>query len=891
MANYVESATLKLVDQTSGPANQINAALKRLHATARTLNTSARINVTAPGLERVQQQLQRLSASASKPIRITTDTSQANRQLDNLRARLNRLNASNRAALASGALGTGQYRGNAAIVAALAAAARNQSGKRELDAFMRNFRSANGRDPSWTGAAQTPLQRLGRGAVATGQTIRPYAPIPSANISQIATAILGAAALTTVVRSIASGILTEDDAKLRLRLSGNTETQIAEKLAEARRLSTGQFRGVSAGNILDASLEAANQAITEADVGKQMALVARNAQILAAVFKDTEKGAQEARQLGRVLGRVGVGLDPVAGQNFSDQIIKAVIASGGDVTISEVRRMAQQLKSASIGITARGLSDLVSLRDEGGRQGTADARSFIQDTLRSNLNKRDKAAQIEAGIRDASGVTKTDVAKRLADNPVEFVFSDMIPKLRKLGANLDNAAEVSAGLRKIGYTEPAVTFGLQVVQQREQIEADRRSKRQANVEVALGDDTSIRGRMARLDAQLQNVAGIATEGLVAPAGRAAKVIEDRFADITKRGGFDATDVSAVAGGFALAMLPKLVANAGKDPMSVAALTLVGAGIALTTAAGALLKFAGFENPFTAAFDKTKEERAKDARDAKVAESEKRIADITAKLDKERRLPVEMRDALVREREQKRREVDDIRAVDRAATTAQNEAKLREKLGSPDKAQSDVKTASDNLKEITAQIKRNNDELADPKTSAARREDIKANLPKLEAEFNANRVAEMKLLERSASAAILAAIDAAKADPRRNPQSGDDLRLPKPAPVIGSGDELRAPLLQNDTRLDKLVEAFNLRANQETTGADRLSTVSASIKEASVAVGESGTTAANAITSGAAAAGAAYGSAAAAQISAAVANVSVTVNPQPVPANIGTQGPR
>lgn len=909
MANFVESATLKLIDQATAPANRINAALRRLQATADSIGR----NTT--GLDNLKRKLDALNQASAKQLRVTADTTQAQRNLESLRRSMDALNRANKRAAISGLAASAiaaNAKGGSPAAAAVAAALGGRQGtskvadaiQRAQDNFIRDFERANGRAPSWVNPKLTGSQstggvaaRFASAATTAGRVAASPLPDP-ATLGTIAK-IAAAAAVYKVASIGVSGLLAEDDAKFRLRQSGNTEAEVARKLAFARELSTGPFRGVSAGQILDSSLEAANQAFNTTDVKAQMALVARNAQILAMTFKDTAKGAEEARQLSRVLNLAGVGLDPVKGQEFGDQIMKAIIAGGGDVTAQDTRRMLQQLKAARIGLSARGIGDLISLRDEGGRQGTADARMFIQELTRANLNKRDKALQIAAGFRDADGTTKLDVAKALKDNPIDFILDQIVPKLRKMGANLDDAAEVAAAGRKLGFGESAVTLLQQVTTQREQIEADRRSRRRVNLESALGDDTSIRGRMARLEAQVQNAAGVATEGLVAPAGRAMRGVEDRLAEITKRGGTpDTADIAAVAGGFALAMLPKLISEINpKDPMSVAALTLVGAGIALTTAASALLKFAGVDNPFNLGDGKTAAERATEARNAEIATLRARAEQIDQKIAKERRLPIEMRDSMIRERDAARAKITALEAEGNAAARVETERKLREKIGSPDRATSLANTALADRAEIDKQLARNLAELNSTGKGAPseeRKAELKEGIERLTRERNlANTLAE-QALARSAEAAVLGALDRAQARIRR--ENGDAREPLAPAPRPQSGDEIRAPLLQNDTRADKLAEAFGLLGANNATLADRLQTAGDSINNATTALpaalvaagAETGATIAGGLQSQASAIGNSIGAAAAAQLQGVTLNVTATAAPA---ANTGTQAPR
>ena len=67
MATFVEQAVLKLTDQTSAPANKINASLNRLFATANKLKKiDVRINVRATGIDKIEAQF-RTATRAGPP--------------------------------------------------------------------------------------------------------------------------------------------------------------------------------------------------------------------------------------------------------------------------------------------------------------------------------------------------------------------------------------------------------------------------------------------------------------------------------------------------------------------------------------------------------------------------------------------------------------------------------------------------------------------------------------------------------------------------------------------------------------------------------------------------------------------------------------------------------
>lgn len=83
MANYVEQATLKLNDQTSAPARNINASLRRLYNTAKQLQD---LSGKSAGLNALVRDLQKASRVASRlpTIKLRVDSSQVQRAITRL---------------------------------------------------------------------------------------------------------------------------------------------------------------------------------------------------------------------------------------------------------------------------------------------------------------------------------------------------------------------------------------------------------------------------------------------------------------------------------------------------------------------------------------------------------------------------------------------------------------------------------------------------------------------------------------------------------------------------------------------------------------------------------------------------------------------------------------
>ena len=599
MANFVESATLKIIDQASPKLARINSQLDKLASRKITISIDYR------QAQRAAQVLKGLNTKVDESFKIHTKAAQKLAAIDRATARQradDQIRVANAHAQNKQAI---QAQAAQARLAAIQARAQAQAATQAAQAQTRlNAASASPRTQATTtrtqarASASSPVANLlpssnrllthGIGGVGSGFG---FGNVVAAGLTGAALYQLGRYIATNTLK----GVTDTSDVRAQLIQSGLTPQQTQARLNEAMTISrTPGLRSISGAQLAEASLEIANQALTERDKGDQMKILARNAVILGTTFKDTEKGAQEARQLGRALNLMGKSLDPVQTKLFGDEAMRAIIAGGGDVTAGDFRRTMQQMKAEGLNLSPQAIGDVISMRDEGGRNIIADLRMFMNELTRTNLNKKDKALQTAEGIRDEQGNANLGFVTQFKQDPVSAVLNKFMPKLLKAGVDLDNSTAVIAAFQKMGFGAQASTMPARIITQRDQVMADRLARMRVDLDASLDPEKqSLRTKTASFTAQLQNQMSDVGSPVAQRAGKALDTLTNSLAT----GTFDpAKQSQQIMEAFAPNLM-QAIANPKDGPMAVAAFILQNAGGLLVSAANALIsKFGGDKNP-------------------------------------------------------------------------------------------------------------------------------------------------------------------------------------------------------------------------------------------------------------------------------------------------------
>jgi len=257
-----------------------------------------------------------------------------------------------------------------------------------------------------------------------------------------------------VGREAVSATSSSEDARVRLLQAGFTDAEANQAVEMSRKVQQ-KFSQVPAAAILDASVEQLstlrNSNASLSDYETAMERVARNSQRLAIAYKDAAKGAVEARQLERLSQIMGADVDNTRIQELQDAAMRAVVASGSEMTIAEAVRTMQQLGSTlTRSLSPQALTDILLTRDEGGRASTAEWRTAMQNMMRADLNKADKRAQTALGLRDAQGRAIPEVVDAFSSSFIDAVDKYIVPALEAPGLGQAGSAEIGAWLDEVG---------------------------------------------------------------------------------------------------------------------------------------------------------------------------------------------------------------------------------------------------------------------------------------------------------------------------------------------------------------------------------------------------------------------------------------------------------
>lgn len=601
MADFVESATLKVIDQSSKPIAKINAAIRKLAKEAAKLNNikvqldtkNAQRNVDALGkaikaLPKSKQvavavkatgvaQAQRQLASLSKPrtVRVAVQTGgiqAAQRQL----AALTKLRMVNITA-----------RLNSTVQQQLAKLPRNQN-------INLNFVTRGGGvNNAGKSMARAFLDTL-HGGNAGATIARGFLAAIGGNLNQL---------VTRAGATAANAPLNKEDARQRLVAAGLDPAVINFMEQQSSELS-GRFQGVTETAILEAGREAAGR-ITDVESPEGQARfaavlerIARNTQITAALTgKGIEDGGNQARLIEGVIQQVGATNDPARAEQISTAILRGLQASGGDLTAADAKRLAQQLSVARGGLGEQTLQQLLLVRDEGGMRSTGDFRQFFQDLVRGNLNKNDRIAQTESGLRDAQG--RSTIAESVRQDFLGTLGREIIPRLEKLGVDLTdrtaiaNALDTELGLSSqagIGFVTDAVAGFKQA------LEENARASR-ARPETFI-DSPTTRQRAQAVNAQFQNVADQALGGVLPVVSEGLNQLAQGLSALnrgeTGPGTLAAIGIGAVSAGVGAGLSGLATATPAERSLLLAGVGLSTSAAALTAAAGALTGAAGVQ---------------------------------------------------------------------------------------------------------------------------------------------------------------------------------------------------------------------------------------------------------------------------------------------------------
>ena len=568
MVDYVEEATLRLNDQASQQINTINGALRTLFATARqgaAININQRqlnsisslitnlqrgqshtLNVTAPGLDRIANDARAITAMLTAAGRSRTIRLNQGQDQDRSGRHGSRIQSS------IPTVSTGNY--------------------------LQDIAAHFGNSMRETFSAESIGRTMGR----------TFMFAISGELYQAGRAVISAAGAAP---------MNLEDARARARIAGRSAEEVAILEGIATDISS-RYQQIPTAEILANTTEVLgyfgdmNDPANAELARRTMERMAREATILmASQGLNAQQASEQARLAEKEYQILGVANQPDIADTYSDAVMRATIASGGDLMPAEGVRTIQQLGSLRFALSPEALQQVLLARDEGGRMAPAEFRMGFQDLIRGSLSNENQALQIAAGLRDDSG--RSIVAEQFAQDPLQFANDVIRPALLRSGlteSDLTNGVAVADAIENaLGFTTSGARILTAMITQYDSRMAEFERSNQVDPQYAIDSPTTrMRGREVR--AQFENMAGQALDVILPVVNTGLSGLAEAMNSLSE------TEImgpgNIVAAGIAFGSLGIMsalegISNPQTRPLSGAALALLGSASALSSAAGAL----------------------------------------------------------------------------------------------------------------------------------------------------------------------------------------------------------------------------------------------------------------------------------------------------------------
>ena len=556
MASFVESATLKLIDDSSVNIRKINRELKSLFKTAQQMK-SMRIDIK--GLPKASSEVRKLQsdlAKLRKPTRVNVqaNTAQATSQVARLAAQLRALPSSKSIRINTVSTGVVPNVQNGPT-APNARNARPQGRRGFVGAGFGGIGVGLG-GFSPTGAAATAIA-FAAGREAAREVIRSAAEDTTQRN-------LGFA--EQEVRAMADAARNATGAQLLL-----TETQ---KRAAARNLYTAGVQGEKLNALTDT--------------------VAQTESALSTMF-----GADEARRIQETIIKevdLAGGFDrPVAEvSNMLEGIAAAQLTFGQDFN-QKTFIAALRTSQAATRLTTDAMVNFASVVDEQGQRAGSRLQRFNK-ILTSAGGEGSGVNATQINLLEASGirVAARRNAKLLEEDFGEFIRQEVSPVLSGKGINLDDAVAVKKGLQDLGFTSQELALVEAEIIKRRERARDRERARQVRFDrFRENAEKDIGLAMKAVAAQFKDLSSAA----LGPAARllapALVDVAEGFDDLAK-GNINAKSIRSAITGAALAAGTAIASNPEIAVLGVAGFRLTSAAGNLNMAASALTRAANVQ---------------------------------------------------------------------------------------------------------------------------------------------------------------------------------------------------------------------------------------------------------------------------------------------------------
>lgn len=389
---FIGNLILRLQENVSAGAQKAAGALKGVDKAAAGIgrNASGATNLkraldglaastgklSAPWGANLQQQLQRLGASAS--------------EIDKVRSSWDQLQAR----LAAGGIG-GKMRTNEIAAWRLAVAGNLTAVRAEAD-------------------------RTRQSLIGLGDQVRQLARTGGLLAGGVGTAILGRAGIQASA--------TYEDLKIRLDQMGWDPKTNQAIIAEANKLAARY--GQSRSNALEALIEGAIGSDKPQDVLKKSDTIGR-ALVLETLHSGPGRAVEGVRNLDKARDQLGIE-DPAEMRKFYDNYYRAKSVLGADLTTDQYRQAVQYARTAGkvVDMDYLGTTLPSMIAESKGSDAGSQLRALFDQMIVGRASKAAQEKQREYGLRDENGVV---TGEALFKNPAAFVNDVIAKKLEERG--------------------------------------------------------------------------------------------------------------------------------------------------------------------------------------------------------------------------------------------------------------------------------------------------------------------------------------------------------------------------------------------------------------------------------------------------------------------------
>ena len=609
MASFVESATLKVIDQSTGPINKINAALKSLQATAKSLNKSTRIdtgqlNKATAGLNSLKTAAKAATASANIKYNVNTAALKtAYTAVTNLNRTVGALRTASTVRIIANTSGLAQAQNQINRLRA--------SARAPIALAIRGLNALGPVPPGAGGVLGTRGSALG----GAGGFLK--------NTASYIAGQIGYQLIHSIGHEAKESLFQAGIAKTSMDLKPAGMTAGAQSAINAIQQSQRQSGLVWANRAETEKLYADSLSITAGGGPEEATHLIQQAQSLARLGSSvgqTREQAMEgaldfiraAEQTGAIYSKNKMGevkYDPKKAEDTFNTMRQLQSYIGASFTGQKWKSLMQSAGVSKYGMSSKGLMTLAFLGQEMGTRAATGIDTALKNLTGNVLTKQKKERLAQLGLLDpemvkGKGSLKDLVTKGATDEEslrgymLGWMHDKVFPAMEKLGLDLNKPGDaqkmaslitsgkgsptLAALITQFGNLEKDIRFAEQIPGSKEDIDKVTKQSPKVMWEAMEGGIQDVLGQ------GLLQLAPVMTPAVEKVSGTMSKLADDIAAG---KSGFDIGKTMMAGGGALLGvgLMNGIRAMTSTDPATRA---LGGAAFALDSAAGLLLAAAG-----------------------------------------------------------------------------------------------------------------------------------------------------------------------------------------------------------------------------------------------------------------------------------------------------------